>query len=66
MLMPGGQEWTRPSALFRSLLDKFPNNEEVVRTARSTLSIIYTNMGDFAKGEAELEALSPRPPTMRA
>src|SRR5206468_9699969 len=30
--------------------------------ARSTLSTIYTNMGDFARGEAELELLFAREP----
>lgn len=46
--------------LFKGMLDKFPNNDEVIRTARSNLSIIYVNMGDYAKGEAELEALLER------
>lgn len=47
---------------FRDLLDQFPNNDELVRLARSQLSIIYTGRGDFAKGEAELEALLARDP----
>ena len=34
----------------------------MIRTARSNLSIIYVNMGDYAKGEAELEALLERNP----
>ena len=49
-------------ALFKGLLDKYPNNDEVVRTARSNLSIIYVNLGDYAKGEAELETLLERNP----
>jgi tetratricopeptide (TPR) repeat protein len=49
-------------ALFKGLLEKFPNNDEVVRVARSNLSIIYVNMGDYAKGEAELETLLERNP----
>jgi tetratricopeptide (TPR) repeat protein len=48
--------------LFKGLLDRFPNNDEVVRTARSNLSIIYVNLGDYARGEAELEALLERNP----
>ena len=44
----------------KSLLEKFPNNEEVVHTARQQLSIAYVNMGDYAKGEAELEVLLER------
>jgi len=49
-------------ALFKSLLDKFPNNEDVVMTARQGLSTIYTGLGDFAKGEAELEILFAKNP----
>ncbi len=49
-------------ALFKMLLDRYPNNEELVKLGRSTLSVIYTNMGDFAKGEAELEILYAKDP----
>jgi len=49
-------------AHFRSLVERFPDNDELVRAARSNLSIVYTNQGDFAKGEAELEALLARDP----
>ena len=49
-------------AFWKALLDKFPNNEDVNRVARSSLSIIYTNLGDFAKGEAELELLFAKNP----
>jgi tetratricopeptide (TPR) repeat protein len=48
--------------LFKGLLEKFPNNDEVIRSARSNLSIIYVNLGDYAKGEAELEILLERNP----
>jgi len=48
--------------IFKSLVNKFPNNDEVIRIARSQLSIIYVNMGDYAKGEAELESLLERNP----
>ena len=44
-------------ALYRSLLDRYPNNREVIRLARSGLSVAYINLGDYAKGEAELETL---------
>ncbi len=49
-------------ALFRGLIDKFPNNDEVVKLARSSLSNLYVNMNDFAKGEAELEILFAKTP----
>jgi tetratricopeptide (TPR) repeat protein len=48
--------------LFKGLLEKFPGNEEVVKTARQNLSVIYVNMGDYARGEAELEALLEKSP----
>jgi tetratricopeptide (TPR) repeat protein len=49
-------------AAFRSLLERFPNNEAVSRVAHQSLSIIYVNMGDYARGEAELEVLLERNP----
>ena len=49
-------------AFLKSLIDKYPNNDEVVRFARSNLSTAYTNVGDFAKGEAELEILFAKTP----
>ncbi len=49
-------------ALYKGLLERFPNNDEVIRTARSSLSIVYVNLGDYAKGEAELEILLERNP----
>jgi len=49
-------------ALFKGLIDKFPNNDEVVKAARSGLSNVYTGLGDFAKGEAELEILFAKTP----
>lgn len=50
------------TALFKEMLEKFPNDEDIARTARSNLSIIYVNQGDYAKGEAELEILLERNP----
>jgi tetratricopeptide (TPR) repeat protein len=44
-------------AFYKGLIDHYPKNEEVVRLARSGLSVVYTNMGEYAKGEAELEKL---------
>jgi len=44
-------------ALYKSLLDRFPNNREVIRLARSGLSVAYINLNEYAKGEAELEIL---------
>ena len=49
-------------AVFKALLEKNPDNEEVVKGARSYLSVIYVNMGDYARGEAELEALLEKNP----
>ena len=61
LLIQGGKEG-EALALYKSLLEKYPNNEGVVHLARSGLSVIYVNQGDFAKGEAELEALLEREP----
>ena len=49
-------------ALYKGLLERYPNNDEIVRFARSGLSVVYVNLGDFAKGEAELEVLFDREP----
>lgn len=48
--------------LFKAMIDKFPNNDEVLRIARSSLSVAYVNLGDYVKGEAELESLLERNP----
>jgi tetratricopeptide (TPR) repeat protein len=49
-------------SFWKGLIEKYPNNDELVRIARSSLSVIYTNQGDFAKGEAELEILYAKNP----
>ena len=49
-------------AHYQSMLERFPNDDEVIRLARSGLSIIYVNMEDFEKGEHELELLLERTP----
>jgi tetratricopeptide (TPR) repeat protein len=48
--------------LYKGLLERYPNNDEMVKFARSGLSVVYVNQGEFAKGEAELEALLERTP----
>ncbi len=60
-LMQGGKN-DEAIALFKALIERYPNNEDLVKLARSTLSVVYTNMGDFAKGEAELEILFAKNP----
>jgi tetratricopeptide (TPR) repeat protein len=49
-------------AHYKGLLERYPNNEELYKVARSGLSVVYVNQGDYAKGEAELEALLQREP----
>ena len=44
------------------MLKRFGDNEEAVRRARAGLSIAYVNMGNYPKGEAELEILLQRNP----
>lgn len=46
----------------KGVVERFPNNDEVIKLARSNLSIAYTNLGDYAKGEAELELLFAKNP----
>ncbi len=49
-------------AQLNSVAERFANNDSVVQRARSTMSIVYTGLGDFAKAEAELEILLARTP----
>jgi tetratricopeptide (TPR) repeat protein len=48
--------------VFEDLLRRQPDNEELVKIVRPKLSVIYVNMGNFTKGEAELELLLQRNP----
>ena len=48
--------------VFQDLIKRFASNDELVKLARSNLSIIYVNQGDYAKGEAELEILFEKTP----
>jgi tetratricopeptide (TPR) repeat protein len=48
--------------VFENLLKRHGDNEEVVKIIRPSLSVIYVNQGDYAKGEAELERLIERFP----
>ncbi len=49
-------------AYLKEVIDRFPNNDELILFARSSLSTVYTQQGDFAKGEAELEILFAKNP----
>ncbi len=49
-------------AVFKGMIDRYPNNDDILKIARQSLSSIYTDMGDFAKGEAELELLFAKDP----
>jgi tetratricopeptide (TPR) repeat protein len=49
-------------AVYKGMLDRYPNNEEMVRSARSGLSVVYINLGELTKAEAELETLLERTP----
>jgi tetratricopeptide (TPR) repeat protein len=48
--------------VFNNLLKRYPNNELIVRMAHQSLSIVYVNQGDYAKGESELEAILEQNP----
>jgi Flp pilus assembly protein TadD len=47
---------------FKTMLEKFANNEEAVKRTRSGLSVIYVNLDRFAEGEKELEILLEKEP----
>lgn len=47
---------------YESMLARFPDDDEILRIARSGLSIVYVNMGDHAEGERQLETLLERFP----
>ena len=48
--------------VYQDLIKHFASNDEVVKLAHSSLSIIYVNQGDYSKGEAELEILFQKTP----
>jgi tetratricopeptide (TPR) repeat protein len=48
--------------LFEDLLRRHGENEDLVKLLRSYLSIAYVNMGNYPKGEAELELILQRSP----
>lgn len=49
-------------AFYKGLLERFPNDPEMLKRAHSGLSIIYVNMDDLDRGEQELEILYQRDP----
>lgn len=49
-------------AHYKGLLEREPNNDDLVKMARSGLSVVYVNMDEFDKGEAELEILLAKEP----
>lgn len=49
-------------AHYKGIVEKYPANDELLKLAHSGLSIIYVNMEDFDRGEAELEVLYQRDP----
>ncbi len=48
--------------VLKGLLEKYRDDDDLIRTTRSVLSVVYTNLGDYAKGEAELETLLAQNP----
>ncbi|MEO6809971.1 MAG: tetratricopeptide repeat protein [Isosphaeraceae bacterium] len=49
-------------AHFQDMLQRFPENDEMILKAHAGLSILYVSMEQFEKGEAELEALLAKYP----
>ncbi len=48
--------------IFEGVLKRIGENDEWINRIRSRLSVIYVNMGNYAKGEAELELILQRNP----
>jgi tetratricopeptide (TPR) repeat protein len=48
--------------VYEDILKRFSDNDEAVKFARAGLSGVYVNMGNYPKGEAELEMLLQRNP----
>ncbi len=48
--------------VFESILKRYADDDEVVKSVYPVLSVIYVNQGDYAKGEAELERMLKRFP----
>jgi tetratricopeptide (TPR) repeat protein len=48
--------------VYEDLLKRYGDNEEVVKYTRAGLSVTYVNMGNYPKGEAELEMLLQHDP----
>ena len=48
--------------VFDAILKRFADQEEIMKTVRPLLSMVYVNQGDYAKGEAELEKVLERFP----
>jgi tetratricopeptide (TPR) repeat protein len=49
-------------AFYQGLLERYPNKDEIVKVVHSGLSVVYINLGNFAKAENELEILLERDP----
>ena len=49
-------------AALKALIDRFANNDEIVKFARITLSSVYSDLKDFPKAEAELEVIFAKNP----
>ncbi len=48
--------------ILEGVLKRYADNDDVVKMTRPILSMVYVNLGDYAKGEAELEELLKRFP----
>jgi tetratricopeptide (TPR) repeat protein len=48
--------------LFQDMLTRYASKDDIVRLIHSSLSMVYVNQGDYAKGEAELETALERFP----
>lgn len=61
------RRWDEASRLFQAVIERFPQDRDMVRQARLSLSALYVERGDIARGEQVLEdvyAVDPDDPAV--
>jgi tetratricopeptide (TPR) repeat protein len=49
-------------AVYKGMLERFANSDQITKDVHSALSIVYTDLNDLPKAEAELELIYARDP----
>ncbi len=56
-ILTQGKRFDQAIAVYRGMLERYANQDEVTNRVHSMLSIVFTEMNDFPKAEAELETI---------